>query len=134
MVRGGRSREGDSGQVAKYVRGARFILPHETVMADVTARGDPREIPRLRVPTLRAEARARDTPLGMTTQRPFALREWITSSQVSLPGMACHAPTKRGGKSKDAGRMPFEAQGRPALQERAGGSREKQIKLRRDRE
>ncbi len=44
---------------ARWARGARPV-------ADVAARGDRREIPRLRVPALRAKAKARDTPLGMT--------------------------------------------------------------------
>ena len=69
--------------------------PYETVMADVTGSEDPREIPRLRVPALRAKAKARDTPLGMTIQRPFALGEWMTSRQVSLPGTIYRAPTRR---------------------------------------
>ena len=40
-----------------------------------------REIPRLRVPALRAKAKARDTPLGMTRDEPRG--RWRASSQAS---------------------------------------------------
>jgi hypothetical protein len=56
--------------------------------------GDRREIPRLRVPALRAKEKARDAPLGMTANRKGERGGWWTGSQACAPGTACCAPTK----------------------------------------
>ncbi len=45
---------------------------------------NPREIPRLRVPALRAKAKARDTPLGMTALHKRRERQRRKSGPKSL--------------------------------------------------
>jgi hypothetical protein len=59
-----------------------------------------REIPRLRVPALRAEAKARDTPLGMTAQKGKA-----PIGRLAFPGKAktatgCPLRLRAGGRYK----------------------------------
>ena len=68
---GTRLHEADGVQVAKYVCRAQRAVPlREKALGARTKRIDGRrEIPRPRVPALRAKPKARDTPLGMTAPR-----------------------------------------------------------------
>src|SRR5690348_1513452 len=83
-----------------------------------------REIPRLRVPALRAKANAREASLGMTirgrcgSRRPMGLGEWLKGSQVWLAGAASSAPTTAKGRA-----APYFTEKRKGRAIEAGGQR-----------